>query len=227
MLRLVNLAAICSWQPLIERLSPGSLQYMRPNLKWLPRGTYSYHKLRRPAEIEGELQRGSLRPLADWSSRQSSGYAFRPPANLLTTWSTPKTGLIIVSAIRSETRLPPWVSLPNSKQLRGDMRSNHAGETGAVCIYRGILRVTRDPGIARFAKDHLATEEKHLSIFEAWLPKQHRSFLLPLWRLAGYLLGMIAASLGPRWVFTTIDAVENLSQPTMKSRSGGRRSEAH
>ena len=89
------------------------------------------------------------------------------------------------------------------------MRSNHAGETGAVCIYRGILRVTRDPVIAHFAKDHLATEEQHLSIFEAWLPKQHRSFLLPLWRLAGYLLGMIAASLGPRWVFTTIDAVEN------------------
>ena len=89
------------------------------------------------------------------------------------------------------------------------MRSNHAGETGAVCIYRGILRITRDPGVARFAKNHLATEERHLSIFEAWLPKQHRSCLLPLWRLAGYLLGMIAAGLGPRWVFTTIDAVEN------------------
>lgn len=114
-----------------------------------------------------------------------------------------------MSAISSENRLPPWTSLPISKQLRGDMRSNHAGETGAVCIYRGILRITRDPGVARFAKDHLATEERHLSIFEAWLPKQHRSCLLPLWRLAGYLLGMIAAWLGPRWVFTTIDAVEN------------------
>lgn len=32
-------------------------------LKWLPRGTHSYHKLRRPEEIEGELQRGSLRPI--------------------------------------------------------------------------------------------------------------------------------------------------------------------
>lgn len=88
------------------------------------------------------------------------------------------------------------------------MRSNHAGETGAVYIYRGILHINRDPSVTRFATEHLKTEENHLATFAAWLPKRHQSALLPLWRLAGYLLGAFAAGMGPRWVFTTIDAVE-------------------
>lgn len=32
--------------------------------------------------------------------------------------------------------------------LVADLRSDHAGETGAVVIYRGILAVTRDAGFA-------------------------------------------------------------------------------
>ena len=33
--------------------------------------------------------------------------------------------------------------------------SDHAGEAGAVMIYRGILKLTKDPEIAEFAKNHL------------------------------------------------------------------------
>ena len=49
------------------------------------------------------------------------------------------------------------------------MRSNHAGETGAVWIYKGILTVSRDPAIRLFAEHHLATEQTHLGFFEDWL----------------------------------------------------------
>ena len=35
-----------------------------------------------------------------------------------------------------------------------DLRTNHAGETGAVYIYKGILTVTKDPEfISLFGKD--------------------------------------------------------------------------
>ncbi len=36
--------------------------------------------------------------------------------------------------------------------LPGDIRSDHAGETGAVMIYRGILAASRDPAVREFAR---------------------------------------------------------------------------
>ena len=89
------------------------------------------------------------------------------------------------------------------------LRSDHAGETGAVCIYRGILAVTRDPSIAAFAREHQATEEEHLRVMELLLPRQRRSQLLPVWRLAGWLTGALPALFGAPAVYRTIDAVES------------------
>jgi ubiquinone biosynthesis monooxygenase Coq7 len=92
--------------------------------------------------------------------------------------------------------------------LIGDLRSDHAGETGAVAIYLGILAVSRDPDIQRFATANLATEREHLARLGALLPRGRRSLLLPIWRVAGWLTGALPALAGPRAVYATIDAVE-------------------
>ena len=47
-----------------------------------------------------------------------------------------------------------------------DLRTDHAGETGAVFIYKGILLVSKDKEIIEFAKNHLLTEKKHLPLTE-------------------------------------------------------------
>lgn len=93
-------------------------------------------------------------------------------------------------------------------RLAGDLRSDHAGETGAVQIYRGILAVSRDPAVRAFAEHHLATEQGHLALIEALVPAVPRSRLLPLWRPAGWVTGALPALLGPRAVYATIAAVE-------------------
>lgn len=92
--------------------------------------------------------------------------------------------------------------------LRAELRSDHAGETGAVLIYRGILAVSRDDAVRAFAERHLATEQSHLAKVEAWLPAAERSRLLPAWRIAGWLTGAIPAVFGARAVYGTIEAVE-------------------
>lgn len=92
--------------------------------------------------------------------------------------------------------------------LRNDLRSDHAGETGAVYIYRGILAVSSDEHVRHFAREHLETEQEHLAFFEHWMEPGDRSLLIPLWRLSCWLLGAIAALGGARFVFVTIDAVE-------------------
>lgn len=92
--------------------------------------------------------------------------------------------------------------------LVAELRSDHAGETGAVRIYDGILAVSRDPAVRDFAERHRATEQGHLDLLEAMLPPADRSRLLPLWRVAGWLTGALPALFGPRAVFATVDAVE-------------------
>jgi ubiquinone biosynthesis monooxygenase Coq7 len=92
--------------------------------------------------------------------------------------------------------------------LLADLRSDHAGETGAVAIYRGILALGRREDVREFARQHLVTEQQHLCFFDAWLPPSLHSRLLALWRVCGWLLGAVAALGGGRLVFVTVDAVE-------------------
>ena len=93
--------------------------------------------------------------------------------------------------------VPPW--------LKQEMRSNQAGETGAVAIYSGALwalsvtdytteNTTNEEAkeydmLSDFAKHHRETEREHLLLFNEILPPESRSNLLPVWRVAGFLLG--------------------------------------
>jgi ubiquinone biosynthesis monooxygenase Coq7 len=95
--------------------------------------------------------------------------------------------------------------------LECELRSDHAGETGAVSIYRGIVavaRLRRDQELIAFATQHGQTESEHLRLIEDWLPLEDRSRLLGPWRLAGWITGALPALFGRRAVYATIAAVE-------------------
>jgi ubiquinone biosynthesis monooxygenase Coq7 len=89
-----------------------------------------------------------------------------------------------------------------------ELRSDHAGETGAVAIYEGILAVSRDPAIRQFASEHLQTERRHLAFFDEFLPSTAKTRLTSVWRVAGFLTGALPALIGRRAVFLTIESVE-------------------
>jgi ubiquinone biosynthesis monooxygenase Coq7 len=98
-----------------------------------------------------------------------------------------------------------------SVHLQRELRSDHAGETGAVYIYKGIVDVANwrnDTNLLSFAKSHGATEAEHLRQIEQWLPLAQRSLLLGPWRLAGWLTGALPAIFGRQSVYKTIAAVE-------------------
>ena len=95
-----------------------------------------------------------------------------------------------------------------SSQAIAELRSDHAGELGAVNIYRGILSLSNDPSLLAFAEAHLSTEQTHLNEFSKILPKKSRSILSPCWVLAGRALGYICALTTPSLAYATIEAVE-------------------
>ena len=106
-------------------------------------------------------------------------------------------------------RPAPYETLTLDPRLVRALRSDHAGEAGAVEIYRGMLACTRNPQLRRFAETHLRTEQQHLAFFNSWLSPAGRSHALPLWRLAGWLLGAVSALGGARMAFQTVRAVES------------------
>jgi demethoxyubiquinone hydroxylase (CLK1/Coq7/Cat5 family) len=98
-----------------------------------------------------------------------------------------------------------------SLHMERELRSDHAGETGAVYIYKGLASVAAwrgDTELLAFAHRHGKTEADHLLRVEHWLAPQRRSRLLSLWRVAGWLTGALPALAGRRAVYATIASVE-------------------
>jgi len=95
--------------------------------------------------------------------------------------------------------------------LERELRSDHAGETGAVAIYQGIAAIAAwrgDAELLEFSNQHGQTEAEHLRLIEGWFPPVRRSFLLGPWKIAGWLTGALPALFGRRSVYATIAAVE-------------------
>ncbi|WP_353484149.1 demethoxyubiquinone hydroxylase family protein, partial [Haliscomenobacter sp.] len=77
-----------------------------------------------------------------------------------------------------------------AQYVQQELRSDHAGEVGAVEIYRGIKAVALwrgDHELMQFADEHGAVEQEHLTMMEALVPAEQRSRLQTPWQIAGWL----------------------------------------
>lgn len=98
-----------------------------------------------------------------------------------------------------------------SEYIEQELRSDHAGEVGAVEIYRGIKAVALwrgDYELMQFADEHGAVEQEHLTMMESLVPAEQRSRLQTPWQIAGWLTGAVPALFGRNTVYATIQAVE-------------------
>eukprot|EP00957_Ditylum_brightwellii_P083323 6335227-Ditylum_brightwellii.AAC.1 len=117
---------------------------------------------------------------------------------------------------------------PFTKWLASEMRSNHAGETGAVQIYCGALyaldlrRSFRVPlysnsvqgdqyeaNLRAFSMEHRDSEQSHVDLLEGIMDEEEQSKLLPAWRVAGFGLGFVSTIFCPRGMYLTTEAVES------------------
>eukprot|EP00941_MAST-03F_sp_MAST-3F-sp1_P003196 g3196.t1 len=107
------------------------------------------------------------------------------------------------------------------------MRSNHAGETGAVEIYKGALSAldlrrkllapsSYDDDLKEFATAHRQSEQLHLDLLNEILDRNEVSKLLPLWVFCGRSLGFVSTVWCPRGMYLTTSAVESFVETHYK-----------
>jgi ubiquinone biosynthesis monooxygenase Coq7 len=104
-----------------------------------------------------------------------------------------------------------------SRNRRDEMlRVDHAGEYGAVAIYKGQLAVfERQHGKERIVgqlKEMAAEEQDHLDAFDRMLNagSVRPTVMSPLWNAAGYALGVGTALLGEKAAHACTEAVETV-----------------
>ncbi|MFL5296929.1 MAG: demethoxyubiquinone hydroxylase family protein [Phenylobacterium sp.] len=96
------------------------------------------------------------------------------------------------------------------------LRVDHAGELGAVSIYRGQQAVLgQAPGHERIAgqlAEMEAQEEVHLARFDTLITERRvrPTAMAPLWRLAGFALGAGTALMGDKAAHACTEAVETV-----------------
>ncbi len=92
------------------------------------------------------------------------------------------------------------------------IRVNHAGEYGAKRIYAGQMAVLKGTPVEATIAHMAAQEEEHLSAFTDMIEerKVRPTVLLPLWHVAGFVLGATTALLGKKAAMACTVAVEEV-----------------
>ncbi|HKD47472.1 MAG TPA: demethoxyubiquinone hydroxylase family protein [Rhizomicrobium sp.] len=92
------------------------------------------------------------------------------------------------------------------------VRVDHAGEYGAVRIYEGQLAILGKRGSASSIRHMAEQEQRHLKTFDRLVNERRvrPTALEPLWRVAGYALGVGTALLGEKAAFACTAAVEEV-----------------
>ena len=92
------------------------------------------------------------------------------------------------------------------------LRVDHAGEYGAVQIYKGQMAVLGRSPQRDVLQQMLDQEQAHLETFEEWIANRRvrPTVLTPCWHVAGYALGMATALLGERAAMACTVAVEEV-----------------
>jgi ubiquinone biosynthesis monooxygenase Coq7 len=104
----------------------------------------------------------------------------------------------------------------DAKRREEMLRVDHAGEYGAVAIYRGQLAVfDRQHGKDRISgqlHEMAGQEQVHLDAFDKLLGQHHvrPTALSPIWSAAGFALGAATALLGEKAAHACTEAVETV-----------------
>jgi ubiquinone biosynthesis monooxygenase Coq7 len=114
-----------------------------------------------------------------------------------------------------DRKTPPMPGEGARRRLLDEMiRVDHAGEYGAVQIYRGqravFDRIASKAHTASIIADMEAGEAEHLKVFDRLIAERgvRPTVMAPVWRVAGFGLGAVTALMGEQAAHACTEAVE-------------------
>ena len=106
----------------------------------------------------------------------------------------------------------PELSLADQRTIARILKVNHAGEFGAIRIYRAQLWIAKrwHSDLVPFLNETLAHEIQHCQYFRDAMPgpKTRPCYAMTLWGIGGSLLGLITALMGRNAIMACTKAVE-------------------
>ena len=127
---------------------------------------------------------------------------------------------------RSDDRIHVRANMPGprEKRLEEMIRVDHAGEVGAVQIYRGQRAVfdhlPQKRRVAALIAEMEAGEAHHLESFNRLLAERRLrpTAMAPLWNAAGFALGAATALMGEKAAMACTSAVEEVIETHYKDQ---------
>ena len=112
--------------------------------------------------------------------------------------------------ITPSPRLPGFNAA--DKNLARMIRVDHAGEYGAVQIYRGQLAILGHTVSGDTIRHMEEQEQEHLATFDRLIAENNvrPTALAPVWNVAGYALGAVTALMGEKAAMACTAAVEEV-----------------
>lgn len=101
----------------------------------------------------------------------------------------------------------------NKKQLLDSIiRVDHAGEYGAVRIYKGQIAAIRNDSTRSVIAHMLEQEKTHFQFFNNKIKTENirPTIFMPLWHVAGFVLGFATSFLGAKTAMLCTEAVETV-----------------
>tara|TARA_R110000751_G_scaffold306297_1_gene424359 strand:+ start:2120 stop:2629 length:510 start_codon:yes stop_codon:yes gene_type:complete len=98
------------------------------------------------------------------------------------------------------------------KEVERIIRVDHAGEFGAINIYKAqrIIASILYKDIVVKLDEMLMHEKEHFKIFDCWLKNNNirHCYALWFWSVGGFILGLVTALLGRKSIWVCTNAVE-------------------
>jgi ubiquinone biosynthesis monooxygenase Coq7 len=104
----------------------------------------------------------------------------------------------------------------HERRIAEMIRVDHAGEYGAVQIYRGqravFDRIEAKAHASRIIGEMEAGEQEHLKTFDRMIAERgvRPTLMAPIWRVAGFGLGAVTALMGEQAAHACTEAVEEV-----------------
>ncbi|KAG7214538.1 hypothetical protein INR49_023053 [Caranx melampygus] len=116
----------------------------------------------------------------------------------------------LLQSSRAYSVIPPPRNSEEKEMLDRILRVDHAGEYGANRIYAGQMAVLGRTRTGPLIQEMWDQEKKHLEKFNEILAENRvrPTALLPLWNIAGFVLGASTALLGKEGAMACTVAVE-------------------